>query len=93
MSDLTLRSDNRVGSLAQPFLLVLRCIDLATGVAGLNACSNRALAPFLHARSGVTNSGRRSCLGYENTGQSNKECHGEKRKFETRHGLLQQNEE
>ena len=33
-----------VGSLAQPFLLVRRYIDLATRIAALNATSNRALA-------------------------------------------------
>jgi hypothetical protein len=82
-----------VDLLAQLFLLILRYIDLTICIADLDAASNRTLAPGVHARIDVTNSGRRSCLGHESAGQSNKECQGEKRKYETRHRLLQQNEE
>jgi hypothetical protein len=79
--------------LAQPFLLILLYIDQTICSAALDALSNRTLAPFVCARTDVTKSGRRSCLGHEFAGQSNKECQGEKRKYETRHRLLQQNEE
>jgi hypothetical protein len=90
-----LTSDDKpsVGLLAQLFLLILRYIDLTIRIAALDAGSNRALAPGVYARIDVTNSGRRSCLRRESAGQSHKEYQREKRKSETRHGLLQQNEE
>ena len=72
-----------VGSLAQPFLLVRRYIDLATRIAALNATSNRALASGAHARSDITNRRGGSCLRRESAGHSNKDCRGEKRKYET----------
>jgi hypothetical protein len=81
-----------VGSLAQLFLGILRYIDLTIRIAALHAGSS-ALAPGVYARIDVTNSSSRSCLRHESRGQSNKECQGEKRKYESRHRLLQQNEE
>ena len=90
-----LTSDDKpsVGLLAQPFLLILRYIDLTIRVAALHVVSNSTLALGSYARIDVTNSARRSCLRHESAVQSNNECQGEKRKYETRHRLLQQNEE
>jgi hypothetical protein len=90
-----LTSDDKpsVGLLAQPFLLILRYIDPTIRVADLDVVSNRTLAPGIYTRIDVTNSGRRSCLRHESAVQSNNECQGEKRKNETRHRLLQRNEE
>jgi hypothetical protein len=90
-----LTSDDKpgVGLLAQLFLLILRYVDLTIRIAALDALSHRALAPGVYARIDVTNSGRRSCLRHESAAQSHKEYQGEKRKYETRHRFLQQNEE
>jgi hypothetical protein len=82
-----------VGLLAQILLLTLRYIDLTIRIAALDAGSNHTLAPGVDARIDVTNSGRCSCLRHESAGRTNKEYQGQKRKYETRHGLLHQNEE
>jgi hypothetical protein len=72
-----------VDLLAQLFLLILRYIDLTICIADLDAASHRTLAAGAYACIDVTNSGRGSGLGHESAGQSNKECQGEKRKYET----------
>jgi hypothetical protein len=83
ISALALTCEPSVGLLAQPFFLVLRCIDLATRIANLNATSSCVLAPFVHARGSVTNSGRCSCLRHDNAERTGKKRHRENRNCET----------
>jgi hypothetical protein len=83
ISALALTCEPSVGLLAQPFFLVLRRIDLATRIANLNATSSCVLAPFVHARGSVTNSGRCSCLRHDNAERTGKKRHRENRNCET----------